>query len=236
MSTLETVGHEAAEYIRKHGWTQEVMQDGESVCLHGAIKACTPQPGDEQIVRAVARTKGLSESWNDDWGRTEQEVLDALEALTVTDNDLADTFGPRWEEVVLIVRQASSLTREQIVQIAAARGAAGGSTWEATWDAARAARAARAAARDAAGDAAWEAARAARAARDAARAAAQAAVTRDLIGTAGYTQEHHDLLMAPWMTVFPTTCDGHGLVASTGDLCPGCAGTGFSPTGAGGTQ
>jgi len=84
----------------------------------------------------------------------------------------------------------------------AARDAARSAAWSAVWDAARdAARdavwdAARDAVWDAVWDAAWDAAWGA--ARDAARDAVWGAVTRDLIGQYGYTQDHYDTLTRPW--------------------------------------
>jgi len=96
----------------------------------------------------------------------------------------------------------------------AARDAAWDAAWDAArdaardavWDAARdavwsaAGSAVWDAARDAARDAAWDAARDAAwgAARDAVWDAVWGAVTRDLIGQYGYTQDHYDTLTRPW--------------------------------------
>ena len=139
----------AADYITEHGWTQGTFtaSDG-AVCLHGAIKSCTPVDGDTGIIRAVMRYKGFTEEWNDAGIRSADDVLAALRATVVTDEDLAETFGPQWAAIVALIRRAAALTEREAQDLDAA--------WDATWVAAR--DAARVATRDAARDAAWDAA------------------------------------------------------------------------------
>ena len=197
----------AALYVKEHGWTQGTEQDGEGkVCLTGALRFCSPVPGDGYIAREVFRRREHAEAWNDENGRIADEVIDYLAQAEITDAELAETFGPQWQEIIAQVRTISSATTQQIEELSAAWAAARGAAWDAAWDAAWAAArgaawdaawaAASAAAWDAASDAAWDAASAA------ARDAAWALVTRDLIGTNGYTQQHYDKLTAPWVTVF----------------------------------
>ena len=200
--TLRTLPALAAGYITEHGWTQGTEEDSSGrVCLTGALRLCSPVPGDSYIAREVFRRRGRAEGWNDEHGRTAGEVVAYLAATEITDEELAETFGPQWREIVALVRAVSGATQQQIVDLAAA--------WDAVWAAARAAAwdAARAAAWDAARDAAWDAAR--DAARDAAGDAVWAAAgdaagaltIRDLISTNGYPQAHYDLLTGPWRQV-----------------------------------
>jgi len=182
-------------------WVQGKWGDDTAMCLHGAIRRCQPQPGDAHLIEQVAQLRGWGTDWNDDSNTGWAQVRDLIVAgIEVTDADLADTFGPQWEQVVALVRRAAVLTTDEINRLAAAWDAAR----DAAWAAARAA--AWAAARDAAWDAAWAAARAAAwdaawdAAPAAAWAAAQGLVIRDLIGH-GFTQQHYDLLTTPWRTV-----------------------------------
>jgi len=185
---LTHVAREAADWLTTREWVQGEWGDDTKGCLHQAVRVCDPQPGDGYIVSAVLTHLGYPTSWNDAEGRTEDEVLDVLRSVHVTDAELEATFGPMWREVVFLVRQAAALTPEQAEQIRAAGAAAGA--------------AARDAARAAAGAAAWAAARAAAwaaagaAARDAARDAALATVVRDLI-----TPEQYDTLTGPWVSV-----------------------------------
>ena len=196
----------AADYITEHGWTQGTFtaSDG-AVCLHGAIKSCTPVDGDTGIIRAVMRYKGFTEEWNDAGIRSADDVLAALRATVVTDEDLAETFGPQWAAIVALIRRAAALTEREAQDLVAAWvaawGAARDAAWVAAWgaamDAARVAAwdATRGATRDAAMDTAWDAAW------DAARGATRALLVRDLIGQHGFKQHHYNTLVAPWVKV-----------------------------------
>lgn len=206
--TLQQEFSAVVDNLKGREWIQgeEQRADG-AVCAHGAVMTCQGlRPGDAHIIRAVMRTKGLTEGWNDQSGRTKDEVIAKLGLLVgVTDEDLAETFGPSWALVVAVIRRAAVLTEDEARSLAAARAALAAA--RAARAAARAARAAAlAAARDAAlaaaRDAAWDAVWAA--AWDAARDAALAASVADLVGQHGLTQEHIDKLMAPWVQVLGT--------------------------------
>lgn len=168
------------------------------------ITARSPQPGDWLIARAVFRKTARVEGWRGRPAITEDEILEQLQRTEITDLDLADTFGPQWDELVVLIRRAAKLTRTEENDLEAAQAFASRDlAWDASRDAgARAAR--RAAIRN--GDiyaAAWGSVwlsvwpvywRAA-------RSAAWAVSTRDLIGQNGYTREHYDVLMGPWLSV-----------------------------------
>ncbi len=200
MSNYPTLQQEftaVIDNLKGREWIQgeEQRPDG-AVCAHGAVMTCQGlRPGDAHIIRAVMRTKGLTEGWNDQSGRTKDEVIAKLGLLVgVTDEDLAETFGPSWALVVAVIRRAAVLTEDEARSLAAAQAAArDAAARDAAWAAALAAArdaAAQAAARDAAWDAAWD--------------AALAASVADLVGQHGLTQEHIDKLMAPWVQVLGT--------------------------------
>lgn len=198
MSALGPINVLAADWIDTHGWTQRVEQtpDGR-VCLTGALRACSPQPGDWLIAREVYRRRDRAEEWNDAEGRTAPEVTGYLRSAQITDADLADTFGPQWEQIVALVRRAAVLTEDEARDLAGAWFAAESADWSATRSAAGSAT------RFAPWFAAWFAAESAArtAAGDAVRDAVGALVVRDLIGTHGLTQEHYDLMTRPWASV-----------------------------------
>ena len=174
----------AADKIEDH-WIQDIQHDGDRMCLVGGLKSCGLAPGEWLIARAVARHRDHGEGWNDAEGRTEAEVLDWLRtAEPITPTELAEVFGPQWEQVCALVLRAARLTRGESSALGAARGAARGAAWDAAWDAAWYA------AWYAAWDEAW----------DAARGVAGALVVRDVIGTHGFTQDHYDTLTRPWRT------------------------------------
>lgn len=178
----------AADKIEGH-WIQGRQRDGDRMCLVGGLEACGLAPGEWLIARAVARRRGHGERWNDDRNRTEAEVLEWLRsAEPITETELADVFGPQWEQICALVLRAARLTPDEARQLVAAVAAAR----DATRDAARVA--ARDAARAAAGD------------------AATALAVRDLIGQHGLTREHYDTLTRPWReTVGPVHPDDRPL-------------------------
>lgn len=188
----------AQNTLAERGWTQGEFEDGEggAVCLHGAVRFCAPQNGDEHIITQVLNRRGFTYEWNDDPDRSADEVPGALSA-DVTDEELAQTFGPQWAEIVALVRRAALLTHSERMRLHAAWHAASYAAWDAAWAAARSAAwyAARSAAWDAAWDAAWYAAR------YAAGYAAGALSVRDLIGQYGFTQEHYDTITEVWRKV-----------------------------------
>ena len=94
------------------------------------------------------------------------EKLGFRQLAVVSELDVAECFGPNGAAVLRVVRQAESLTPEQVSEPYAAGNAAWDAAWYAAWD------------------------------------AALAACVSDLIGQGGYTQDHHDILMAPWISVF----------------------------------
>ena len=172
-------------------------------CLHGAIRFCAPVPGDAQLIEQVGARFGFGTFAND-----QAADFAAVESLIrahadISDDMLADTFGPQWQPIVVLVRRAAILTSAEAKALDAARTAALDAALDAARDAARAAtRAATRAAWDAARAAAWAAAGAAAwaAACHAAGAAARALVVRDQVGDT-FTQAHYDTLTRPWATV-----------------------------------
>jgi hypothetical protein len=216
--TLQQEMLEVVANLESREWIQgkESRDDG-AVCAHGAVMTCQKlRPGDRYVIRAVMRTKGVTEDWNDTRGRTKEEVTARMALIGMTNDDLSATFGPSWALVISVIRRAATLSVEELERLDAA-GDAGDAAWNAAWNAARGAAGAAAwnAAWNAAQDAAWDAARdaardtargAARdTARDTARGAAQdaagAASLTDLVGQHGLTQQHVDTLMAPWIHV-----------------------------------
>jgi isopropylmalate/homocitrate/citramalate synthase len=120
-------------------------------------------------------------------------------------------YGPCWRDVVDVIETLRSASPEQVTALDAAwhavRSVAVDAERRAAWIAARdAVRAAvrRGAVWDAAVATAWDAAEdtAPIAARAVARDAAAAASVADLIGTHGYTRQHHDVLVGPFVAVF----------------------------------
>lgn len=114
--TMQQEFQAVIENLDSRPWIQgQAVSEGNlAVCAHGAVMTCQGlEPGDDEIIRAVMRQKGLSEEWNDDEGRTKAEVLDLMRSIEVSDDALAATFGPQWKAVVALVRRAAALTDEE---------------------------------------------------------------------------------------------------------------------------
>lgn len=186
-------------------WVQGSWSENDSMCLHGAIRRCSPVPGDAFLIEQVAYQKGWGVSWNDADDTTWTDIRARLARVEVTDVDLAGTFGPQWEHIVALVRRAALLNSEEAEMVVIAWSVASDTAaWDAAWDAYAAwddayAAGAAGAAGNAAGFAAGETAGDAEG--EAARAAAWALAARHLVGNHGFSQKHYDLLTGPWATV-----------------------------------
>ena len=84
------------------------------------------------------RYKGFTEEWNDAGIRSADDVLAALRATVVTDEDLAETFGPQWAAIVALIRRAAALTEREAQDLDAAWDATRDAAWDATRGATRA--------------------------------------------------------------------------------------------------
>ena len=191
----------AADTIAGH-WMQHEQRDGDRMCLVGGLEACGLAPGEWLIARAVTRHRGHGEKWNDASGRTEADVVSWLRsAEPITPGELAEVFGPQWEQVCALVLRAARLTGEEAQALRTTRAAAWDAAWaatrDATWEAAR--------------DATWSSTWPREAAWAATRDATWALTVRDLIGRLldlgdvaprhGFTQQHYDTLTGPWRKV-----------------------------------
>ena len=200
----------AADMIEHVGWTQnkEIAADG-SACLTGALKLCEPQPGDWLLARGVYRQHGHGEGWNDETGRTANEVINYLRKTEITNADLAATYGNQWEQFVALIRRITTLTNKEKQKFVTYQNTnvvnpkfeiSTALTWavvpqakrEAIWDETR----------DVMFDVFGDEGQLARSSNNSTwyltRATVRALMLRDIIGQYGFTQEHYDVLTYPW--------------------------------------
>lgn len=163
-----------------HGdrWIQSNWSTDEGECLHNGIRACMPRKGDGFLIQQVATVHGWGTQWNDEEGRTFDDIKQTLvEHREVFPDEMLATYGPQWEPIAVLVRRIAELTGPESKRLNAERDAAWepdrvaawgvardsrhASAWEAAMCAARGAahRADREATLDAATDAAGDAAR-----------------------------------------------------------------------------
>jgi hypothetical protein len=200
MTTIIHIDPEAPLHILdEHGWVKGSYDADGRVCLHGAIRLCQPVPGDAQIIEQVAHRQGWGTGWNDSDDTTEQMVRDRLAlGIDITDEDLADTFGPQWRAVIHIVRRTAVMTKDEAQRLSVAWSATESVAWSVAWSVARSA------ARSVAGYVAWSVAgySTGYAAGHSAGHSAGYVVTYDLATIDGpYTIAQRDLLFAPWIEV-----------------------------------
>ena len=188
----------AADVIKKAGWTQrrEIDHDG-SVCLTGALKVCSPQPGDWLIARAVYRHRDRAEEWNDADGRTKEEVINYLRSAKIVDEDIAEVFGPEWESIVALVRRAAVLTGKEYEAFYLWQDTPSRTMYEGWAEAIMIVRSVSAAQNRKKSETAVQAA-AFDTGPGIAADAARALIVRDLIGWGGFTQTHYDTLTQSW--------------------------------------
>jgi len=95
-------------------WAQGNYDRGGRVCAHGAVLRQHCTPGDEHMWRAVMWSKGLTERWNDETGRTVDQVISRFaEVRDATEADMEATFGTQWRAVRDMIRRAAVLTPDE---------------------------------------------------------------------------------------------------------------------------
>lgn len=91
--SIADVLDDAADYIEKYGWTQGALQlDTGEVCAMGAISRCATDALPGWAFKSLSRylDRQIIPKWNDQPGRTKQEVLDALRGCSKDLRCLAD--------------------------------------------------------------------------------------------------------------------------------------------------
>lgn len=95
----------SARQIEMFGHHQFDMWDGEACCIMGAPRMVDKESGYSHIVRDVLAHIGYDERWNDQPGRTAEEVVDALTESQgyMTPEILSEVYGDKWEKVLNII-------------------------------------------------------------------------------------------------------------------------------------
>ncbi len=207
---LRDLAKEAGRHMKRVGWTQGAEKKRGKVSIIGAINHCETTPGDAQILHQVLHHRGRAEDWNDQQGRTEDQVVGFLKRTVIDTDTLTEVFGPQYRQVLGIVRTLASAYEPDLYELSNANAKTPSrlAAYDSAWDAAHAV--ARDAGRDQHADYAWNAAYNDRlpdaddSALFAAADAAAAVAVRDIIPA-----EHYRTLTHAWRTVFggPHTSD-----------------------------
>lgn len=201
----------AAEYLTRVGWSHDEQRDDTGrVSIVGAVLDCADRTGDEHLVLQVLRARSRGEGWNKTVAIDEEDVFVYLSTATITEADLEAVFGPGWEAVCLLIREAAKLTPEQRLALGdALRERKGEHTRNvgllfSTMAIEKATNAAVKAATDASKtgvDAEIYFSTEPSLAAHATSNAAWALSRRHTIGEYGFTEEQYDALLAPWELV-----------------------------------
>ena len=186
------VGYHVVKDVQVLDWLGPTIYEAEPCNQHPPVDG-----GDKWVTCRVRLTRKLN--WDDRTARL--FAADCAKAALLGERGSGREPDERsWTAIEVAIRfaEGDATVNELAAAGAAAWAAARDAARDAVWAAARAVdgAAAGAAARaaawpaagDAAGDAVWD--------------AAWAAVTKDLVGTSGYTRAHYDLLVAPMVAVF----------------------------------
>lgn len=118
LEELQNIARKGSELITANGWIQDQMTgDSGELCIisagHEAARE-TQNPGLSHALREVLAHLGHAEGWNDHRDRSQVEVIDFLDQVTITEQDLESTFGPRWELVLYLVEAFGSMDKETL--------------------------------------------------------------------------------------------------------------------------
>lgn len=107
---LKDLWLKSALHIEDYGHYQNHMWSGKACCIMGAPRMIDNESSYSHISRHLLADMGYPETWNDEPGRTKEEVIEALIKCSqeLTEDHLESTFGPRWLDIVEAVVNVDS--------------------------------------------------------------------------------------------------------------------------------
>lgn len=103
----------ASDIVGDLGWAQgENRDDDGRACLIGALQEASMNPVDHEFVYCVLAERGYTWAWNDQLDPVggESVVRKTLWQEQITDDDLLQTFGPQWPQLIALIRHAARMT------------------------------------------------------------------------------------------------------------------------------
>ena len=110
---------QSAEHIDEHGHHQFDMWDGKACCIMGAPRMVAGEASYSHIIRNLLDHIGYNEKWNDEPGRTKEEVVAALydSASKVNEQLMEAAFGPKWTDIVDIITGVDNWDQQAYTEI-----------------------------------------------------------------------------------------------------------------------
>lgn len=102
LNSIHTLLIESANHIDEHGHHQFDMWEDKACCIMGAPRMVKNEAAYSHIVRDLLAHIGYNEAWNDQPGRTKEEVVNVLiESTNIIDEQvLKAVYGPKWKSIL----------------------------------------------------------------------------------------------------------------------------------------
>lgn len=123
LKKIRTLLHDSSDHIDKYGHHQNDMREGKACCIMGAPRMIDKESSYSHITRNVLASLGYDEVWNDQEGRTKEEVVDALadSSKIVDESILEQTFGLKWADIVDLIVEVDSWYSQDYAKIEKAK-------------------------------------------------------------------------------------------------------------------
>lgn len=110
LNSIHALLIESANHIDRYGHHQFDMWEGKACCIMGAPRMVKNEAAYSHIVRDLLAHIGYDEAWNDQPGRTKEEVVSALsESSNIIDEQaLESVYGCKWKSILDLIVEVDS--------------------------------------------------------------------------------------------------------------------------------
>lgn len=114
----------SADHVNEHGHHQFDMWEGKACCIMGAPRMVSNEASYSHILRDVLAHLGYHEPWNDEPGRTKEEVVTALKVCIpqMTPELMIEVYGPHWSEIFDFISEVDDWDADDYARVAATGG------------------------------------------------------------------------------------------------------------------
>ena len=117
LDRINSVSRKASSEISSKGWVQDYMEgDNGEACIVSAGHRVSDQidaAGMSHVLRELLDFKDQGEVWNDAPGRSQSEVEALLSSFEVTEELMAEVFGPEWALVCYLAQMFATFSEEE---------------------------------------------------------------------------------------------------------------------------
>lgn len=122
LEKIKTLLSRSADHIDEYGHHQFDMWKDKACCIMGAPRMVDAESSYSHIVRDLLDHIGYGETWNDEPGRTKEEVINALNGARslITEQTFLEVYGPRWREIADLIVDVDNWGQDEYTEIEAA--------------------------------------------------------------------------------------------------------------------